>query len=896
MNSYSFETVFRICEQGDNVAIALKRLDAGTVIPDVSGETWTLGHTVLEGHRVALNRIKAGSPLISWGLPFGLAEQEIQAGEYVCNQVMLDALSQRTIDFELPESPNFNDQRIPFTLDESKFVPAPQVDPVDSTVTFMGYDRGEVRGVGTRNYVLLLAMTSESAAFVRQLAARFNDRFQGDSGFDGVVAGAHTEGGENSRPNNLDLLLRTLAGFVVHSNVGAVLIVDSPAAFVGKDRFEDYLRAHKYPVDEVPHTWFQLNASFSNSLVQAEPLVEKLVHQAKKKGRTAQPLKHLKVALQCGGSDAFSGVSGNPLAGWLAKELIQNGGSANLGETSELIGAEPYVLHRVRNLETARKFLKTVERFDEMAAWHGHSAEGNPSGGNLFRGLYNISIKSIGAARKKDPQVRLDYVIEYGEPMNVGGYYFMDSPGNDLESIAGQVASGCNLVLFVTGNGSITNFPFAPTLKIVTTSDRYRLLSGDMDINAGRYLDDISMEDLGAECFDLMVDTASGKRSVGEMAGHSQLQIWRDWPQNSPELLSQIHNRPIPKGDPICMDTLISPDEVTESTAVAAFAEAPSQGSLGLILPTSLCSGQVSQMIADRLNQEFENSDRPDGIKRFTALPHTEGCGVARGSSEELFVRTMCGYLMHPLVGRALLLEHGCEKTHHDEFRIYLKKYGVPEGRYGWASIQLDGGIQKVITKVLEWFDQPVESLHCSETFANPLSVGFLIGGEICNAQVDLCNRIVVTLHREGGTAVIPSGSPLLNQTDFILNGVAKQDTLDYGEKFIKNGVHIMSNPSPHLLETQTGLAATGVHVILVFNSSGVRLAAHPLVPIVQVGKSVESDPGMSPDIVLGDGTDPVDIFWSRISTIVRGDSIPETMVSGNTDFQISRGYTGFSL
>ena len=153
------------------------------------------------------------------------------------------------------------------------------------------------------------------------------------------------------------------------------------------------------------------------------------------------------------------------------------------------MGAEHYVLQNVKDLDTASTFLDTIARFKERASWHGHSAEGNPSGGNNFRGLYNIAIKSIGAAMKRHPDVRLDHVIDYSQSMADPGYYFMDSPGNDLESIAGQVASGANMIFFVTGNGSITNFPFVPTIKIVTTSERYSLLEKDMDVNAGAYLD-----------------------------------------------------------------------------------------------------------------------------------------------------------------------------------------------------------------------------------------------------------------------------------------------------------------------------------------------------------------------------------------------------------------------
>ena len=113
-----------------------------------------------------------------------------------------------------------------------------------------------------------------------------------------------------------------------------------------------------------------------------------------------QSLANLKLALQCGGSDAFSGISGNPLAAWIAKAVIRSGGSANLAETDELIGAEPYVLENVRDLETAERFLTMIRRFKTWSAWHGNSADSNPSGGNKLRGIYNIVLKSISAARE----------------------------------------------------------------------------------------------------------------------------------------------------------------------------------------------------------------------------------------------------------------------------------------------------------------------------------------------------------------------------------------------------------------------------------------------------------------------------------------------------------------
>jgi altronate dehydratase len=196
-------------------------------------------------------------------------------------------------------------------------------------------------------------------------------------------------------------------------------------------------------------------------------------------------------------------------------EVIRQGGAANLCETDELIGAESYIVSRSKDLATARALLATIAAFNERLSWHGLTAEANPSAGNKFRGLYNIVLKSLGAAHKKDPRTRIEEVIGYGEPIRVPGFHFMDSPGNDLEGIAGQVASGCNLFLFVTGNGSITNFPFVPTLKITTTTTRHTLLEREMDLNAGRYLDGEAMDDLAAAGFDLVLATASGQRSKG---------------------------------------------------------------------------------------------------------------------------------------------------------------------------------------------------------------------------------------------------------------------------------------------------------------------------------------------------------------------------------------------
>ena len=225
----------------------------------------------------------------------------------------------------------------------------------------------------------------------------------------------------------------------------------------------------------------------------------------------------------------------------------------------------------------------------------------------------------------------------------------MDSPGNDLESIAGQVASGCNLIFFVTGNGSVTNFPFVPTIKIVTTSERYALLAEEMDINAGEYLEGMSLAELGRATFDLTLAVASGQQSAGERAHHAQVQIWRNWQQSEHSNIDQITARPQPDGQPL---SIPAPAQIADTNWPAWQTEnGISSDRVGLVIPSSLCSAQIAQMAAQRLNELGVGREKE--ISHFAALVHTEGCG---NSIEAEYVDTLLGYMAHPLGATCLLL------------------------------------------------------------------------------------------------------------------------------------------------------------------------------------------------------------------------------------------------
>ena len=853
----------------DNCAIATKRIDQGTVV-ESENSSFTISHTVLVGHRFAVAEIPAGQHLYSWQMPFGTASRTIQPGDYLCNQDVLDELRQHQLDFELPAAPNFSDDIPSFALSADTFTPAPPLPRYTNSPTFRGFQRAGGRGVGTRNHVVLLAVNGNVAGFLKTLATELEPLTIPLPNVDGIAAAVHTEG-ITADSNNRELLLRTLAGYIVHPNTGAVLIVDNGRSGLSGSEVRDYLRVNGYALDHVRHHFFSTDGPFAAKQREAADIVRNWLPQLNLDVRSDCSVAELKIALQCGGSDAFSGISGNPLIAWVARELIRHGGAANLAETDELQGAEAYVLSKVRDAETASRFIDTVERFKRWAEQHGHSATANPSGGNRYRGLYNIYIKSLGAATKRHPDVPLDFVIDYSVPMDRPGFYFMDSPGNDLESIAGQVGSGCNLIFFVTGNGSITNFPFVPTLKVVTTTERYELLAADMDIDAGPYLTGRSMDDLGAATWEHFLQTASGQRTVGENAGHAQLQIWREWRLAGDEDKSSVTELTLHSDRPIPIRNQFPPIQFADT------ARKP----VALILPTSLCSGQIARMAVAGLNRQAEN----DQFARYATLVHTEGCGTTEQAE---FLDTMLGYMIHPLVGSCLLLEHGCEKTHNSYWRQKMRSAGLALDQYGWASIQGDGGIDKSMARVGSYFARGQQLGHGQQSIRLGLIGDLPEGAENAARLAAFVGGVIAG----GGSIIIPENAALLGSKPF--RDALGVDHLEPNLRFAgwdyEPGLRIMVNPAVSWTETLTGLGAAGSEIMISLANQP-AFNGHPLVPLLQIGWQADAETDLSleqPD------------WAASLTDLVRqtraGRYEPVIQRQNNVDFQITRGLLGISL
>ena len=233
--------------------------------------------------------------------------------------------------------------------------------------------------------------------------------------------------------------------------------------------------------------------------------------------RVQIPISELTVALQCGGSDAYSGITANPALGYASDLLVKYGGSTILAETPEIYGAEHLLIERADNNEIVEKLEKQIDWWKNYTTINNASLDNNPSPGNKRGGLTTILEKSLGAVAKSGTSVMTD-VLSYAEPLKKKGFNYMDSPGYDPVSVTGQVASGSNVICFTTGRGSCFGFKPSPSLKIATNTNMYNNLEEDMDINAGSIMDGESdVTKIGTDIFEMIIDTASGKPSKSEI-------------------------------------------------------------------------------------------------------------------------------------------------------------------------------------------------------------------------------------------------------------------------------------------------------------------------------------------------------------------------------------------
>jgi altronate hydrolase len=481
----------------DNVAVAPTSLKAGTQV-SVDGCSILLPHAVPGGHKIALVELPVGAQVVKYGHSIGKATQSVQRGGWVHSHNLTTNLS-GVIGYQY--EPEAGSRQTGAT-----------------GRTFDGYLRAN-GGVGTRNEVWILptvgCVNHSAERIVRACREKVGSRI------DGVFHFAHPYGCSQSG-TDLENTRLVLAGLMRHPNAGGALVlglgceenqVESQIETAGdlERRRLRYFKAQDVD-DEVERG---VNA------------VLELVGVMEHDHRTECSVSDLIVGLECGGSDALSGITANPLVGRVADLVAAEGGGAILSEVPEMFGAEQTLMNRAVNDDVFSDIERLINDFKGYFTGQGRPIYENPSPGNLEGGLTTLEEKSLGAI-KKGGGAPVGEVLRYGDSKKITGLSLLETPGNDGVSTTAMVAAGATAILFTTGRGTPLGSP-VPTLKISTNTALYERKPRWIDFNAGALADgSAEMDDLAAGLFDLLLDVVSGRQKTNnERYDYRDIAIWK---------------------------------------------------------------------------------------------------------------------------------------------------------------------------------------------------------------------------------------------------------------------------------------------------------------------------------------------------------------------------------
>ena len=480
----------------DNVVTARIALMPNTA---VTGEGLTAAARIPAGHKIATRPIAKGEPVRKYNQIIGFASCDIQPGEHVhVHNVEMHDFA-RDYAFGSDARP-------------TAFVPEGE------RASFDGFLRANGKA-GTRNFIGVLSTVNCSATVCHLVAETFpKDELAAYPNVDGIVALTHGTGcGMADSGDGFAALQRTLWGYARHPNFAGVLMIGLGCEVNQIDFLLD-----AYQIKRGPHfrtMTMQGTGGTRKTVERAQAMIREILPHADEARRQPISASELSVALQCGGSDAYSGITANPALGAACDILVRHGGTGILAETPEIYGAEHLLTRRAVSREVGEKLVERIRWWEDYCARNGGEMNNNPSPGNKAGGLTTILEKSLGAAAKGGT-TNLTGVYKYAEPVTARGFVFMDSPGYDPASVTGQVASGANLVCFTTGRGSCFGFKPAPSIKLATNTEMYRRMEEDMDVNCGVILDgEVTVEEMGQQIFDLFLEVASGRRTKSEELG-----------------------------------------------------------------------------------------------------------------------------------------------------------------------------------------------------------------------------------------------------------------------------------------------------------------------------------------------------------------------------------------
>lgn len=529
--------------ESDHVAVAKENLVAGTILWLPGSEAICLSAEIPAGHRFAIRPVPAGEWVRQYGQPFAIS-RGLQPG---------DPVNDMTVESAIPQ-----------VDPESITISPPELPPWQGTLpVFYGFHRSDGR-VGTRNWILIVPTSNCSSHEAASIAlqAELSGIYSREQypNVDGVTAIPHTRGcgcpdmapaglGAAKINSIVETTMHLLGEYIRHPNVGGAIIIELGCEKTNLSAFNRFIlgqEAAQVPTGRVKAVRpVELGIQFGKPVLSLSvqacggtratiqrglQLLPGLLEEANRTARSPAPLSALAVGLECGGSDAFSGLTANPALGYASDLLVRAGGSAVISEIPEFFGAEHLFAARAINQDVARRVFEMMERYRRYAARAGRTMSENPSPGNKEGGLLNITIKSLGAMAKAGTSP-LQGVIDYGEPYwktGKTGLFLMYGPGYDPESVPAMVASGCQMVCFTTGRGTGLGNAIAPVLKISSNSNMGRRMSDDMDINAGEVLEGVALPDMGRRIFDEILAIASGKWARAEVNGHREFTIWSE--------------------------------------------------------------------------------------------------------------------------------------------------------------------------------------------------------------------------------------------------------------------------------------------------------------------------------------------------------------------------------
>ncbi len=484
----------------DNVAVARTQIEKGMLIPELAGVE--AKNSVPRFHKIATTAIAQGSPIIKYDQSIGVALTDIAAGEHVhvhnCGMPAGGVLERRVAQSAVAEPKVWNGEK-----------------------QFMGFHRDNGQ-VGTRNYIGIITTVNCSASVAKALEHYFSDSSIASQypNVDGVVSFAHSTGCGMGKGEGFDILQRVYEGFAAHPNFAAVLMIGLGCEVMQVR--EVIKRAGRDVNNTLVPLVIQEQGGTRKTIEAGKTVVYQMLEAANQLHRAPAPLSALKVGLQCGGSDALSGITANPSLGAAMDYLVTQGGTAILSETPEIFGAEHLLIARAKTPQIAEKLQARIKWWLDYTEKHGVELNNNPSPGNKAGGLTTILEKSLGAQAKGGTSTLFD-VYEYAQPVTSSGLVVMDSPGYDPVSVTGQMASGANVICFTTGRGSVFGAMPVPSLKLATNTPLYESMQDDMDINCGTVFDGLmSVDTCGQQVLQQIIATASGEKTKSEGLGYGR--------------------------------------------------------------------------------------------------------------------------------------------------------------------------------------------------------------------------------------------------------------------------------------------------------------------------------------------------------------------------------------